>query len=48
MLNINKETKKWFCSKCKVITELRINLQEEDFKCLKCGKRCLLPIKEKQ
>lgn len=38
-------TKKWFCSNCKTISKLEIGISEEDFKCIKCNKRCLLPIR---
>ena len=40
--------KKWFCSKCKTISNLKLNIQEEDFKCIKCGKRYLLPVKREE
>lgn len=41
-------TKNWICSNCKTITKLKLDIQENDFKCMKCGKRQLLPVKRKE
>lgn len=40
-------TKQWICSDCKTVTELKFDVLDEDFKCMKCGKRYLLLIKKR-
>lgn len=42
----DQKIKRWFCNECKTISMLDINISNEDFKCIKCGNRYLLPIKE--